>query len=76
MSLNRTTRPHRMLIASVLAEQGLGVDQDSNGLLKLDSHNHGTYDPITNFSEWRNLLGLYLQRVPSFDQLAPIQMLS
>lgn len=74
MSLNRTTRPHRMLLASVLAEQGLGVDQDPNGLLKLDSHNHGTYETITNYSEWRNLLGLYLQRVPGFDQLAPIQI--
>lgn len=72
--LNRSTRPHRMLLASVLADLELGVNGDANGLLKIDSRNHGTRWPIKDFHGWRDLLALGIQHVTDYDQLTPWSM--
>ena len=72
--LNRSTRPQRMLLASVLADLGLGVNGDVRGLLKIDSRNHGTRWAMTGYENWRDLLALGIQHVADYSQLVPWSM--
>lgn len=74
ISLNRATRPQRMLVASVLANAGFGIDNDPSGILKIDSRNHGTQHPIKNYREWRDILALYVHHVPNTDHLQQLDI--